>query len=94
MQFFEQGPLLRPVSFVIEASADDGLLPRLLAPFSRRGLCPDRVQMRRHGVTMRVDITLDAIPAGLISSLEGNLRQIIGIVRITVVLRAAVERAA
>ena len=40
------------VRFMLDADADPGLLPRLLQPFARRDLVPDRMWSHRAGDTM------------------------------------------
>ena len=88
MRFLQDGPALRPVCFHVEADAEPGLLPRLLAPFARRDLCPDRVRAQRHGHAMRAELAMDTMPSEMVHLVEGNLRQIIGVRRVTVELRA------
>ncbi|WP_158745803.1 hypothetical protein [Acidisphaera sp. L21] len=87
-------PLSRPVRFELQADAEPGLLPRVLAPFARRDLLPDRVKARREGNSMRVDIGMDAMPAEMLHLVEGNLRQIVGVQRLVVVLCAEAKAAA
>jgi hypothetical protein len=82
---------VRPVSFDLLADADPGLLPRLLAPFARRDLTPDRMKVRRMGEAMLVEIGVDAMPPEMLHLVEGNLRQVVGMRRVTVELRAAVR---
>lgn len=72
----------RPVAarFVVLAEASPGLLSRLLQPLAKRDLVPDRVQARREGEAMRVEIALDAMPAGMVHLVAGNLAQVIGVI--------------
>jgi hypothetical protein len=76
------------------AEAEPGLLPRLLAPFARRDLVPDRVRSRREGASLVVEIGMDAMPSEMLHVVEGNLRQVIGVVRLAVVLCAVPQRKA
>ena len=71
------------VRFFLDAEADPGLLPRLLAPFARRDLTPDRMWSHRNGATMHVEIALEAIPAAELHLIEGNLRQVVGLHRLS-----------
>ncbi|MGC8475991.1 MAG: hypothetical protein ACP5NP_06530 [Acetobacteraceae bacterium] len=71
------------VRFFLDADADPGLLPRLLAPFARRDLTPDRMWAHRNGATMHVEIALTAMPGEEIHMVEGNLRQVVGVRRIS-----------
>ncbi len=66
------------VHFTLVATADPGLLPRVLQPFARRDLVPDSLECRRSGETMRVDVTMTRMPAEMVHLVEGNLRQIVG----------------
>ena len=66
--------------FVVLAEASPGLLSRLLQPLAKRDLVPDRVQARRVGEAMRVEIALDAMPAGMVHLVAGNLAQVVGVI--------------
>lgn len=88
------GPETRPVCFEVEALADPGLLPRTLMAFARRDLTPDGMRARRQGSRMFVSVSLSAMPRGMVHLVEGNLRQIVGVERVTVVLGACVRAAA
>ena len=76
----------RPVRFEVLADAEPGLLPRALAPFARRDLVPDKVRARRDGAFLRVEIGMEAMPSEMLHLVEGNLRQIVGVQRVTVTL--------
>ena len=67
------------VRFFLDADADPGLLPRLLAPFARRDLTPDRMWSHRSGSTVHVEIAFAAMPAAELPLIEGNLRQVVGL---------------
>ena len=67
------------VRFLLSADPSPGLLPRLLEPFARRDLIPDRVTARRNGLTMQVEIALAAMPGEMLPFVEGSLRQVIGL---------------
>ncbi len=88
------GPATRSVSFELVADVEAGLLPRLLIPFARRDLVPDQLRSRRHGETVVASVGMDAMPADMIHLVEGNLRQIVGLRRLEVVLRADIAAAA
>jgi hypothetical protein len=68
-----------PARFVLLAEASPGLLSRLLQPLAKRDLVPDRVTARREGEAMRVEIALDAMPAGMVHLVAGNLAQVVGV---------------
>ncbi len=82
------------VRFMLDAHASPGLLPRLLQPFARRDLTPDRMWSHRNGDVLHVEIAMEAMPAALVHLVEGNLRQVVGVSRLTQVRPAAVARAA
>ncbi len=84
MSLFQDGPSVRPIRFTVEAYAEVGLLSRLTAPFARRFIEPDSVQARRNGPKLHVQFSVDAMPAEMIALVEGNLRQVVSVVRVTV----------
>ena len=67
------------VRFLLSADRSPGLLPRLLEPFARRDLIPDRVTARCVGPTMQVEIAIAAMPGEMLPFVEGSLRQVIGL---------------
>ncbi len=71
------------VRYSVQADADPGLLPRLIQPFARRDLAPDSFSAERRGETMRVDIAMARMPAEMVHLVEGNLRQVVGVVSVT-----------
>ncbi len=94
MQMLPNDPTYRPVRFELMAEADPGLLPRALATFARRDLVPDQVRARRRGTSLLIEIGMDAMPSEMLHLVEGNLRQIVGVVRLAVVLCAGQRQAA
>jgi hypothetical protein len=83
----------RAVTFHLLADAEPGLLGRVVMPFARRDLTPDRVQARRNGECMTLQVAMDAMPAELLDGVEGNLRQIVGMRRVEVAWRASLRMA-
>jgi hypothetical protein len=67
------------VRFTVTATAEPGLMPRLLMPFAKRDLTPDSFESARAGDTLRVEIAMAAMPAEMVHLVEGNLRQTIGV---------------
>lgn len=67
------------VRFLVEADASPGLLPRLLQPFAKRDLTPDRLWAHRIGDSLQVGIAMHAMEAGIVHLIEANLRQVIGV---------------
>jgi hypothetical protein len=72
------------VRFCVQADASPGLLPRLIQPFARRDLVPDGFTAERRGDGVRIDIAMDRMPAEMVHLVEGNLRQVIGVVSVTI----------
>jgi glycine cleavage system regulatory protein len=82
------------VRFMVDAEASPGLLPRLLQPFARRDLTPDRMWSHRNAESLHVEIALHAMPAEMVHLVEGNLRQVVGVQRVTQVRPTELLRAA
>jgi hypothetical protein len=70
------------VRFLLDAECSPGLLPRLLQPLARRDLTPDRMWSHRSGDTMHVEIALHSVPEEEVHLVEGNLRQIVGVLQV------------
>ena len=73
---------LVPARFLVLAEASPGLLSRLLQPLAKRDLVPDAVKARREDETMHVEIVLDAMPAGMVHLVAGNLGQVLGVIEL------------
>jgi len=71
------------VRFMLDVDADPALLSRLLAPFARRHLTPDRMWSHRSGRIMHVEIAMEAMPEVAVRLVEGNLRQVVGVRSVT-----------
>jgi len=67
------------VRFLLDADCSPGLLPRLLQPFAKRDLTPDRMWSHRSGDRMHVEIAVETMPDCDVHLVEGNLRQIVGV---------------
>jgi hypothetical protein len=72
------------VCFQVDADASPGLLPRLLQPFARRDLVPDDLQSRHVDGVLRVGIVMNAMPREMVHLVEGNLRQVVGVLAVTI----------
>ena len=82
------------VRFLLDADAAPGLLARLLQPFARRDLIPDRMWSHRSGETLHVEIAMEAMPGEVVHLVEGNLRQVVGVRSLTQVRPERMRRAA
>jgi hypothetical protein len=68
--------------FRVLAEAEPGLLPRLLQPFAKRDLVPDRLRATREGERLRVELALDAVAPEVAALVAGNLRQVVGAIEV------------
>ncbi len=84
----------RAVRFMLDAEAAPGLLQRLMQPFAKRDLVPDRMWSHRLHDTLHVEIAMDAMPGEYVHVVEGNLRQVVGVNSVTRVSEADLRRAA
>ncbi len=75
--------LLAAVRFTVHAEPSPGLLPRLLQPFAKRDLVPDRFEAQVSGTAMRIDIAMEAMPAEMVHLVAGNIGQTIGVLSVT-----------
>ncbi len=82
------------VRFQIDADADPGLLPRLLQPFAKRDLTPDRMWSHRLNGTMHVEIAVTAMPIEAVHLIEGNLGAVVGVRTVTQVRSSTLLRVA
>ena len=82
------------VRFMLDADAAPGLLSRLLQPFAKRDLIPDRMWSHRAGDTMHVEIALAAMPSDVVHVVDGNLRQVVGVRSVSRVARPCLRQVA
>ena len=82
------------VRFMLDADAEPGLLPRLLQPFAKRHLIPDRMWSHRAGAILHVEIAVEAVADDVVPLIEGNLRQVVGVRSVAQVRPEAVRQAA
>jgi acetolactate synthase regulatory subunit len=68
--------------FTVTADPYPGLLSRVLEPFAKRDLVPDSVRATRDGEAMRAEVSLHAMPLGMVHLVAGNLGQIVGVRRV------------
>ena len=82
------------VRFLLDADSSPGLLLRLLQPYARRDLTPDRMWSHRSGDTIHVEIAMDAMPREMVHLVEGNLQQVVGVRSVVRVERTALRQVA
>ena len=82
------------VRFMLDADAEPGLLCRLLQPFAKRDLIPDRMWSHRSGDTVHVELAMEAMPSEAVHLVEGNLRQVVGVRNLTQLRPEAFRQAA
>jgi acetolactate synthase regulatory subunit len=82
------------VRFMLDADASPGLLSRLLQPYAKRDLVPDRMWSHRAGETMHVEIAMEAMPAEVVHLVEGNLSQVVGVRSVSRVARSCLRQVA
>jgi acetolactate synthase small subunit len=70
------------VRFTVQAESSPGLLARLVQPFARRDLMPDSFASERRGEDVRIEIAMARMPAEMVHLVEGNLRQVVGVVSV------------
>jgi acetolactate synthase small subunit len=78
----DQLSALTAARFTVVADAYPGLLSRILEPFAKRDLTPDRLRSQREGALLRTEIALDAMPVEMLHLVAGNLGQIVGVIRV------------
>jgi len=79
---------------MLDADAAPGLLTRLLQPFAKRDLIPDRMWSHRSGDTLHVEIALTQMPREMVHLVEGNLHQVVGVRSLAQVRPEAIRQAA
>ncbi len=82
------------VRFLLDADVSPGLLSRLLQPYARRDLVPDRMWSHRAGDTMHVEIAMEAMPAEVVHLVEGNLSQVVGVRGVSRIARPCLRQVA
>lgn len=82
------------VRFLLDADSCPGLLSRLLQPYAKRDLTPDRMWSHRSGETLHVEIAMEAMPSEVVHLVEGNLRQIVGVRSVSRVVRPCLREVA
>jgi hypothetical protein len=82
------------VRFLLDADVSPGLLSRLLQPYAKRDLVPDRMWSHRAGDTIHVEIAMEAMPTEVVHVVEGNLLQVVGVRSVSRVARSCLRQVA
>lgn len=82
------------VRFLLDADASPGLLSRLLQPYAKRDLVPDRMWSYRVSDIMHVEIAMEAMPAEVVHLVEGNLLQVVGVRSVSRIARSCLRQVA
>ena len=82
------------VRYMVEGEPSPGLLSRLLQPFARRNVTPDRMWSARAGNSVHAEIAVEQLERDLVSRIEGNLWQVIGVTSVVAILPAGLALAA
>ena len=82
------------VRFMLDADVSPGLLSRLLQPYAKRDLIPDRMWSHRAGDTIHVEIAMEAMPVEVVHLVEGNLSQIVGVRSVSRIARSCLRQVA
>jgi len=82
------------VRFLLDADSSPGLLSRLLQPYAKRDLTPDRMWAHRSGDTIHIEIAMEAMPSEMVHLVEGNLSQVVGVRSVSRVVRPCLRQVA
>jgi hypothetical protein len=74
------------VRYMVDADASPGLLSRLLQPFAKRDVTPDRMWSHRSAEVMHIEFAVHELPVEYAHMIEGNLRQVVGVQSVVPVL--------
>jgi acetolactate synthase regulatory subunit len=70
-----------PSRFSVQASAEPGVMPRLLELFAKRGVVPDRWHstLARQAMTLSIDIEVAGLEGDTVVYVANCMRQIAGV---------------
>lgn len=74
------------VRYMVEAEASPGLLSRLLQPFAKRDVTPDRMWSARAGNSVHAEIAVEVLERDFLSRIEGNLCQVVGVLSVVTIV--------
>jgi hypothetical protein len=67
------------VSFLLQARAEPGIMPRVVELFAKRGLVPDRWHSTAAGPAMTIDVEMGGLDRDLGDYIARCMRQIVGV---------------
>lgn len=68
-----------PVSFLLQARAEPGVLPRVLELFAKRGLVPHEWHSTVAGTTLTIEVRMAGLERALADYVGRCMRQIVGV---------------
>lgn len=73
-------PSAAAAAFFLQASADPGVLPRVLELFAKRGLVPDRLRSTTAaGRRLEVEVVVAGLGSETVEYIANCLRQVVGV---------------
>jgi acetolactate synthase small subunit len=69
----------RTVSFLLQARAEPGVMPRVVELFAKRGLVPDKWHSAAAGSAMTIDVEMSGLGRDLGDYIARCMRQIVGV---------------
>lgn len=78
----------RTACFAVSATADPGTVPRVLAPFAKRGLIPSRLHAVHDQDGLLIDLQVTAMGRQTAEAIANGLRQIFGVRTVLVAMKS------
>lgn len=75
----------------VHAAADPGVIPRLVEPFAKLALVPERLDCRRIGALLAIDLEVGGIDAARAAQIARTLAVIVGVERVALDLHVAAD---
>jgi acetolactate synthase regulatory subunit len=67
------------ISFLLQARAEPGIMPRVLELFAKRGLVPDKWHSAAAGSALTIDVEMSRLGRDLGDYIARCMRQIVGV---------------
>ncbi len=75
----------------IHAASEPGLIPRVVEPFAKVGLVPERLECRRNGALLAIDLEVAGIGLERAAQFARTLAAVVGVERVAMDRHVAVE---